>query len=259
VTRRVRQDCEPAGPRRRITPIRSLWNTFIGFENRAHALLVRYSIVALRISIGATFFAFGILKYFPGVSPAENLARTTSHILFLGLVPGGVAVVLIATLECTIGLLLMSGRGLRIAVYLLVGELIGILSPLVLLTGRLFAGPHGAPTLEGQYVLKDIVLVTAAMVIAAASFRGGRLVREEPPPTPALSLGRARTVAARRKLEVVLSTIGGGRSVDEVCSEHGISRATYHEWRDQALHAAGKALEEPTPNERVGGPRSRGR
>jgi len=218
---------------------------------------VRYSIVALRISIGATFFAFGVLKYFPGVSPAENLAETTSHILFLGLVPGGVAVVLIATLECTIGLLLMSGRGLRIAVYLLVGELIGILSPLVLLTGRLFAGPHGAPTLEGQYVLKDIVLVTAAMVIAAASFRGGRLVREEPP--PARSLGRPRTVAARRKLEVVLSTIGGGRSVDEVCSEHDISRATYHEWRDQALHAARKALEEPTPNERVGGPRSRGR
>ncbi len=218
---------------------------------------MRYSIVALRISIGATFFAFGVLKYFPGVSPAENLAETTSHILFLGLVPGGVAVVLIATLECTIGLLLMSGRGLRIAVYLLVGELIGILSPLVLLTGRLFAGPHGAPTLEGQYVLKDIVLVTAAMVIAAASFRGGRLVREEPP--PARSLGRPRTVAARRKLEVVLSTIGGGRSVDEVCSEHDISRATYHEWRDQALHAARKALEEPTPNERVGGPRSRGR
>jgi len=219
---------------------------------------VRYSIVALRISIGATFFAFGILKYFPGVSPAENLARTTSHILFLGLVPGGVAVVLIATLECTIGLLLMSGRGLRIAVYLLVGELIGILSPLVLLTGRLFAGPHGAPTLEGQYVLKDIVLVAAAMVIAAASFRGGRLVREEPPPTG--SLGRPRTVTARRKLEVVLSTIaGGGRSIDAVCREQGISRATYHEWRDQALHAAGKALEERPSKERVGATRSRGR
>ncbi len=39
----------------------------------------------------------------------------------------------------------------------------------MLLSGRLFDGPHGAPTLEGQYVLKDIVLVGAALVIAAAT------------------------------------------------------------------------------------------
>jgi len=90
-----------------------------------------------------------------------------------------------ATLECAIGLLLIVGRGLRLAVYLLFGELIGILSPVVLLSGRLFAGPHGAPTLEGQYVLKDVVLVAAAMVVTAGSFRGGRLVRAEVWPIPA--------------------------------------------------------------------------
>ena len=53
-------------------------------------------------------------------------------------------------------------------------QLIGILSPLVLLTARLFDGPHGAPTLEGQYVLKDVILVAAALVIAA-TVGGGRL------------------------------------------------------------------------------------
>jgi hypothetical protein len=56
-------------------------------------------------------------------------------------------------------------------------EFIGIISPLFLLPARLFAGPHHAPTLEGQYVLKDIILVAAALDIAAGSFRGGRLVR----------------------------------------------------------------------------------
>jgi len=126
--------------------MQSPWALFIAAENRVHAVLVRYSIVALRISLGVVFFAFGVLKYFPGVSPAQNLAETTTHILFFGLVPGGVALVLIATLECAIGLLLISGRGLRVALYLLILELLGILSPIVLLPGRLFAGPHDAPT-----------------------------------------------------------------------------------------------------------------
>ncbi|MDQ3164346.1 MAG: hypothetical protein M3Q92_16240, partial [Actinomycetota bacterium] len=73
----------------------------------------------------------------------------------------------IASLECIIGLLLISGRGLRIAVYLLAGQLIGILAPLVLFTGRLFDGPHHAPTLEGQYVVKDFILVAAGFVVAS--------------------------------------------------------------------------------------------
>jgi uncharacterized membrane protein YkgB len=63
---------------------------------------------------------------------------------------------------------------MRAAVYLLAIQLIGILSPLVLLPGRMFHGPHGAPTLEGQYVLKDIIIVGAALVLAS-TIGGGRL------------------------------------------------------------------------------------
>jgi uncharacterized membrane protein YphA (DoxX/SURF4 family) len=75
--------------------------------------------------------------------------------------------VLIASLECVIGLLLITGRFLRIAIYLLAGQLIGILAPLVLFTSRLFFRPHGAPTLEGQYAIKDIILVAAGFVVAS--------------------------------------------------------------------------------------------
>jgi len=56
---------------------------------------------------------------------------------------------------------------------------VGILSPVVLLAARLFDGPHHTPTLEGQYVLKDIILVTATLVIAA-TLRGGRLTTGDP-------------------------------------------------------------------------------
>lgn len=54
-------------------------------------------------------------------------------------------------------------------------QLLGALSPLLLLAGEMLSGPHRAPSLEGQYVIKDVVLVGAGMVIAA-TVRGGRLV-----------------------------------------------------------------------------------
>ncbi len=136
--------------------------------------LIAYSIAILRISVGAVFLGFGILKFFPGVSPAQNLVESTTHILTFGLVPGATALVAVAVLECTIGLCLIAGRAMRGAVYLLVIQLAGILSPIVLMPGRLFSGTGIAPTLEGQYVLKDIIIVGAALVLAA-TLGGARL------------------------------------------------------------------------------------
>jgi len=132
-----------------------------------HSFLIAHSVQVLRITVGLVFLLFGILKFFPDVSPAEELTIKTTDALSFDLVPGHIAIVLIASLECIIGLLLIAGRFLRIAVYLLAGQLIGILAPLVLFTDRLFAGPHNAPTLEGQYVIKDIILVAAGFVVAS--------------------------------------------------------------------------------------------
>jgi uncharacterized membrane protein YphA (DoxX/SURF4 family) len=132
-----------------------------------HRWLVSHSIQMLRVVVGLIILAFGLLKYFPDVSPAEGLTMKTTDALTFGLVPGHIAIVFIASLECIIGLLLIAGRGLRVAIYLLAGQLIGVLAPLVLFTGRLFDGPHHAPTLEGQYVIKDFILVAAGFVVAS--------------------------------------------------------------------------------------------
>jgi putative oxidoreductase len=168
-------------------PFWNLKTRFVAIENTLHAALVRHGITALRVTVGMIFLGFGLLKFFPGVSPAENLAITTVDRLTFGLVPGGVGLVVIATLECFIGISLLANRWMRLAVWLLAVELVGVLAPIVLLTGRLFSGPHHAPTLEGQYVLKDVILVAAGMVIAAGTFRGGRLVRDEPQPARSTS------------------------------------------------------------------------
>ncbi|MEA2234184.1 MAG: hypothetical protein QOD83_4000 [Solirubrobacteraceae bacterium] len=144
-------------------------------ESIAHRWLVAHSIMLLRLSLGAVFLGFGVLKLFPGVSPAENLVKATTDVLTFGLIPGSVALAGVAVLECVIGLMLIAGgRALRGAIYLLTIQLVGILSPVVLLTARLFSGPHHAPTLEGQYVLKDVILVAATLVLAA-TLRGATL------------------------------------------------------------------------------------
>ncbi|GAB3838440.1 DoxX family protein [Kribbella italica] len=156
----------------------SLNALLIRFEGYVHGWLVRHAITVLRVSMGAVFVGFGLLKFFPGASPAEGLVVTTIDLLSFGLIPASLALVLTATLECLIGIGLLIGRGLRLTIYLLAVQLLGILSPLVMLPGRLFSGPHHAPTLEGQYVLKDLILVAAAMVIATR-FRGARITRPE--------------------------------------------------------------------------------
>jgi uncharacterized membrane protein YkgB len=60
---------------------------------------------------------------------------------------------------------------LRATIYLLFLWVVGILSPVVLLPLRLFSGPDHAPTLEGQYVLKDLILFAASLVIATTLYR----------------------------------------------------------------------------------------
>jgi uncharacterized membrane protein YphA (DoxX/SURF4 family) len=136
-------------------------------DTAIHRWLLAHSIQLLRMVVGLVVLIFGVLKYFPGVSPAEGLTVKTTDALTFGLLPGDIAIVLIASLECAIGLLLITGRWLRVAIYLLAGQLVGILAPLALFTGRLFAGPHHAPTLEGQYVIKDFILVAAGFVVAS--------------------------------------------------------------------------------------------
>ena len=138
-----------------------------GRETRLIAWLGSISITSLRISLGVVFLLFGSLKLFDGVSPAESISVRTVDKLTFGLIDGDAARLLVAVLEVSIGLLLITGRWLRLGLLLLAIAAVGILSPLFLFTSELFSGKHHAPTLLGQYVIKDIVLVAAGVVITA--------------------------------------------------------------------------------------------
>jgi putative oxidoreductase len=137
---------------------------------RATEWLARHSVDLLRLSLGAVFLGFGVLKFVPGLSPAAGLAGAAFAELTLGLVPAEVGVYVVAALETAIGLSLLTGRLLRLGLALLGMAMVGILSPLVLLPEVLFRGALYAPTLAGQYVLKDVVLLAAGLAVAASAF-----------------------------------------------------------------------------------------
>ena len=98
------------------------------------SLLNRYSVGFLRVSLGLVFLAFGVLKFFPGLSPAEDIAAATIDRLTFGLIGGETAVLMTAVLETFIGLTLVTGKFVRLGLVVLAGAFVGIVSPLVLFT-----------------------------------------------------------------------------------------------------------------------------
>jgi uncharacterized membrane protein YkgB len=137
--------------------------------------LTRNSVPLVRMSLGFVFLAFGFLKFFPGISPAEAIAIRTTDALTLGLMDGDLARLFVATMETTIGLSLLTGRYLRFGTALLGIAMVGVLSPLVLFPGDLFSREYNAPTLEGQYVVKDIVLLASGLIVGLKQ-RGAEMV-----------------------------------------------------------------------------------
>ncbi|MEU1220284.1 DoxX family protein [Streptomyces microflavus] len=126
----------------------------------------RFSPAVLRVCIGLIFCWFGVLKFFPGASAAEGFAIGAMTELTLGFIPAPVCLLLLAVLETGIGLALLTGFLLRWALAAFFLHMAGVFLSLLVLPD---AAWHTAavPTLEGQYVIKNIVLVAACLHIAA--------------------------------------------------------------------------------------------
>ena len=139
------------------------------------AWMAKHGVTFVRIALGIVFFWFGVLKFFPGLSPAEQLAGRTIERITFGMVTANLALPILATWECVIGIGLFTGVALRATLLLLFVQMLGTLLPLVLFPAETFIVFPVAPTLEGQYIIKNLVLISAAIVVGA-TVRGGRLV-----------------------------------------------------------------------------------
>ena len=142
--------------------------------DRIAEVLAAHSITALRVSLGLVFLVFASFKFVAGANPAEDLAVATVDQLTFGVVSGSAALLLTALTETVIGITLLTGRFVRVGLVVLAGAMAGILSPLVLFPDQMWSG--NGPTLTGQYVFKDIVLVAGGLVVAAHAL-GARLRR----------------------------------------------------------------------------------
>jgi len=153
----------------------SFYARFENIDRRITGWMAKNGITLLRMSVGIVFFWFGVLKFIPGLSPADELATRTISVLTFGIVPPDISRPVLAAWECLIGLGLLSGRYLRATLLLLFVQMLGTITPLVLFPNETWTRFPIAPTLEGQYILKNMVLITAALVIGA-TVRGGKLI-----------------------------------------------------------------------------------
>jgi uncharacterized membrane protein YphA (DoxX/SURF4 family) len=127
-----------------------------------------YSVVLLRLSLGGVFFWFGLLKFFPTLSAAEALATRTLHTLTWGYLAPPLALPLLALWETVIGLGLLLGVCPALTLALLFLHMAGTLTPLILFPHEVFAHIPYAPTLEAQYILKNLVFISAGCVIGSS-------------------------------------------------------------------------------------------
>jgi uncharacterized membrane protein YkgB len=146
--------------------------------------MARHGVTFLRISLGIVFFWFGALKLFPDLSPAENLIRES--ITFF---PMNIFLPFLAVWEMAIGLGFITGKFMRLTILLLFLQMPGTLSPIVLRPDLVFTQFPFGLTLEGQYIVKNLVLISAALVVGA-TVRGGGLTND---PTALAYEGEKRT------------------------------------------------------------------
>lgn len=134
----------------------------------------QYGLLILRVGLGLTFFWFGALKLIPGLSPAEDLVRNTVYF-----VDPDLFLPVLAVWEVLIGLGLIFGKFMRITLLLLFLQMPGTALPLLILPDITWTVFPVGLTLEGQYIVKNMVLIGAGLVLAG-TVRGGRI---EPEPT----------------------------------------------------------------------------
>lgn len=135
-----------------------------------------HAATVLRAAIAVVYLWFGVLKFFPGHSPAEHLAGETMYAITLHHVPPSVSLPLLGAMETLIGLgLLLGGRVLRLTLVVMACHMAGTFLPLVMFPDQTWQVPAVTPTMDGQYILKNIVLISGGLVLAGRLHRARAL------------------------------------------------------------------------------------
>lgn len=142
------------------TMLRALWARILRLDERLTSFMHEYGPALLRVSLSLVFVWFGLLKIV-GHSPVAKLAEN----LVYGLDPE-TFVPLLGLWEVAIGVGLLVGRAMRIVLALFWLQMAGTFLILLLRPDVAFQG--GNPlllTLDGEFVIKNLVLISAGVVL----------------------------------------------------------------------------------------------
>lgn len=110
------------------------------------------------ITLGLVYCWFGALKFIPGMSPAEELAKTTLNHIFFNTVSSEVSILMLAIIECSFGIMLIFYEDLK---YTLIAAMIHLSCTFI----PLLMFPELTFGLAGQYILKNIIILAALIAI----------------------------------------------------------------------------------------------
>ncbi len=143
-------------------------------DDKAIRLMSQYGILALRISLGVIFVWFGVLKVI-GASPVYDLVASTVY-----LVPPEFFVPFLGFWEIAVGLGLLTGLALRLTLVFFLMQMAGTFLVLVVKPEVAFQGLNPLLlTTEGEFVVKNIILISGALVVGSTIRRRERKDKRE--------------------------------------------------------------------------------
>tara|TARA_B100000575_G_scaffold291898_1_gene298890 strand:- start:365 stop:772 length:408 start_codon:yes stop_codon:yes gene_type:complete len=117
----------------------------------------------IRLPLFIIFFWFGLLKVIE-LSPARQLIIDT--VFWMPILSAETWVIIIGYWEMFIAIFFLTKRTTFLAMILLFLQMSGTFMPLILLPNITFQSSNPLlPTIEGQYIIKNIIIITAALVI----------------------------------------------------------------------------------------------
>lgn len=122
----------------------------------------KYTDLLARLSMFIVFFWFGILKVL-GESPAEELV-TRLHSLTIPFIPITSFLLILGLIEVSIGILFLIPKFTKLAFFIFILQMFTTFLPLLLLQDINWKG-FLIPTLTGQYIIKNVVLVALGITI----------------------------------------------------------------------------------------------
>jgi len=135
------------------------------FDENFIYFLREYADVISRLALFIIFFWFGILKVFL-ISPAGPLVTNLLEVTFLGWIEPDVFLVWFGVLEVIIGILILIPRLERITFAILLFHLFTTVMPLFMISDQIWDGWF-APNLVGQYIIKNLALLSLGLVLFA--------------------------------------------------------------------------------------------